>query len=281
MFWKITLVAGLGFLAACNQHGVQTTSGKEYLAGYQPVKTTSQPVVQRTVRRTKDGAEVIEDSIETISTDQLIRDAARIEPLLRLPARIGLARIEHGQLSTIPNGESKMWMALAQRHRQLGTFAAIDPFLARYTLRTVLPQEQRALRRDANDLITQIRLGAARQHMDAVLIYEIGTRRNYGDDFGNLSRIHVLGAAPLPAKVIEKEGVARAFLMDVRNGYPYGVASASSDLKELERSVFDNAPQDKFGIAAKTRITSALLPQVEAMVAGLVSQMQTRLASAK
>lgn len=281
MLRTILVVVTTSILTACSQHAAQTTSGKEYLASYQPVKAASQPVIQRTVRQTKDGAEIIEDSIETVSTDQLIREAAQIEPLLKLPARIGLARIENGRLSTIPNGEAQMWMELAQRHREMGTFAAIDPFIAQYTLRTILPQEKRALRRDANDVITQIRLGAARQHMDAVLIYEIGTRRIYGDDFGNLSPIHVLGAAPLPARVIEKEGVARAFLMDVRNGYPYGIASASADLKELERSLFDDAPEDQLGIAAKMQISAALLPEVEAMINGLVGQMQTRLASAK
>ncbi|MEM7061102.1 MAG: hypothetical protein AAF557_26275 [Pseudomonadota bacterium] len=275
------LIAGAGLLAACSQHAAQVTSGEEYLAAYQPVKSAAQPVVQRTVRRTEDGAEIIEDRIETISTDQLIRNAAEIEPLLKLPARIGLARIEHGQLSTIPSAESSMWQQLAQRHRKLGTFAAIDPFLAQYTLRSVLPQEQRALRRDAKDLLTKIRLGAARQHMDAVLIYEIGSRHQYGKEFGNLTPIRVLGAAPLPDRVIEKEGVARAFLMDVRNGYPYGVASASADLEDLERSFFDDAPKDRLGIEAKTKIASALLPQVEAMMGSLIGQMQTRLASAK
>ncbi|MEM7190849.1 MAG: hypothetical protein AAF439_14665 [Pseudomonadota bacterium] len=275
------MIAAAALLTACSQHAVQVSSGEEYLAGYSPVKGTPQPTAQRTVRRTSDGEEIVEDRIDTVSTDDLIRHAAQIEPLLRLPARIGIARIDGGQLSTIPNGEAEMWQQLGRRHSALGTFAAIDPFLADYTLRTVQPQDARALRRDAHDVITQIRLGAARQHMDAVLIYEIGTRRHYGDAFPGLGPSRILGAAPLPAKAIAKEGTARAFLMDVRNGYPYGVASASADLKALETSFWDDQPKDRQSIAAKSMITKALLPQVEQVIGQLVNQMQTRLASAK
>ena len=275
-------VIGLFLLtAACSQHAAQTTSGADYLASYKPIETAAQPVVQRTVRRTKDGAKVIEDRIETISTDELIRHAAAVEPLLAMPARIGLARVEHGSLTTIPDGESQLWTALASRHAGFGSFAAIDPFLADYTVRTVLPQERRALRRDAGDLITKIRLGAARQHMDAVLIYEIGSRRDLDDEVPGLSPIRVLGAAPLPGRVIETEGVARAFLMDVRNGYPYGVASASADLSDFEDSPWDDKPRDAEGIAAKIEITEALVPQVEAMLGELSRQMQVKLAAAR
>lgn len=277
----IPMIGVLVLMAACSQHAAQTTSGAEYLAGYKPIKTTAQPVVQRTVRRTKDGADVIEDRIETVSTDELIRHAAAVEPLLQIPARIGLARIEHGRLTTIPDGESQLWTALAGRHAALGSFAAIDPFLADYTVRTVLPKDRRALRRDASDIITKIRLGAARQHMDAVLIYEVGSRRRLGDEVPGLSPISVLGAAPLAGRVIETEGVARAFLMDVRNGYPYGVASASADLSAFEDSLWDDRPRDAQGIAAKIKITEALLPQVEAMFGELSRQMQVKLAAAQ
>ena len=195
---KLTLgLAALLLLGACESYSTQTSSGAEYLARYEPVETQPQPVVQRTVQhtvgRTGSGNEIVESTVQTVSTDDLIRHAAAIEPLLRLPARIGLARIEAGRLTAIPVGESALWMTLAERHAALGGFAAIDPFLADYTLRTVLPQDQRTLRRDASDIITRIRLGAARQHMDAVLIYEVGTRRVRIDGIEGLAPIRVLG----------------------------------------------------------------------------------------
>ncbi|HUS55092.1 MAG TPA: hypothetical protein VMY41_13965 [Thermohalobaculum sp.] len=269
-------LAALLLVGACAEYSTQTSSGAEYLARYEPVSTQAQPVVQRTVQRTASGTEIVDDTVQTVSTDEPIRHAAAIEPLLRLPARIGLARIEAGRLTAIPAGESALWTAFAQRHAALGGFAAIDPFLADYTLRTVLPQDQRALRRDASDVVTMIRLGAARQHMDAVLIYEVGSRERRVNGIDGLAPIGLLGAAPLPAAPIEKEGVARAFLMDVRNGYPYGAASASVDLVSLDRPFWSDKPQDALGIEAKTRITRGLVPEVEKMVGGVLEAMAAR-----
>jgi hypothetical protein len=271
----LSLAAALA-VSACGSDIVQTSSGAEYLARYEPVETKPQPVVQRLAVRAGSGTEILETTVQTVSTDDLIRHAANIEPLLRLPARIGLARIEAGQLTAIPAGESALWMALAERHAALGGFAAIDPFLADYTLRTVLPQDQRARRRDASDIVTRIRLGAARQHMDAVLIYEVGSRQRRVKAIEGLAPIRVLGAAPLPAAPIEKEGVARAFLMDVRNGYPYGTASASIDLASLNRPFWSDKPKDTLGIEAKTRITGGLVTEVEKMVGGVLEAMAAR-----
>jgi hypothetical protein len=266
--------AAMLLLGACE--AVQTTSGADYLARYEPVKSQPQPVVQRTVRRMQSGTEVVEGRVQTVSTDDLVRNAAAIEPLLKLPARIGLARIENGALTAIPAAESQLWRELGERHAGLGSLATLDPFLAEYTVETVLPQDRRALRRDAFDLITAIRLGAARQHMDAVLIYEIGSRGHRIEGVEGLSPIRVLGQAPLPAAPIEKEGVARAFLMDVRNGYPYGAASASVDLSPLERSFWDDRPEDEMGIEAKALIAQNLMPEVEKMVGALTGALLAR-----
>ena len=125
-------------LGGCESH-VQTSSGAEYLARYEPVQTQPQPIVRRTIRHTGGGTEIVENTVQTVSTDELIRHAAAIEPMLRLPARIGVARIEAGRLTAVPAAESQLWMALAERNAPLGSFAAIDPFLADYTVRTVLP----------------------------------------------------------------------------------------------------------------------------------------------
>lgn len=275
MLKSVLSIAVLLLLGAC-ESAVQTSSGAEYLARYEPVADQPQPVVQRTVRRTGNRTEMVEDRVQTVSTDALIRQAAAVEPLLRLPARIGLARIEDGQLTTIPAGERALWTAMAARHAALGSFTAVDPFLARYTVRTVLPQDRRVLRRDAFDLITEIRLGAARQHADAVLIYEVGARQHRIRGIRGLTPIRVLGDAPLPAAPVRKEGVARAFLIDVRNAYPYGTASASVDLAPLDRPFWERKPRDERGIEARTRITAALVPEAEKMVGSLTEAMVAR-----
>jgi len=273
----IAILALAAAVAGCGPT-FQATSGKDYLARTAPVPDRPTPEVTRTVLGAGDDATIVED-VEIRSTDDLVRDAASVEPLLRMPARFGLARIDGGRLTTIPAGEMAMWRQIAERQRAMGTFVALDPFLADYVVKTVLPNDRRALARDARDVITTIRLGAARQHLDAVLIYEVGARRTGPDGIDGLWRLTVLGDAPLPARPIETEGIARAFLMDVRNGYPYGVASASVDLEPLARSAWDSRPDDPDGIAAKAAIVQALAPEVEAMMTGLAEALRTRVAA--
>jgi len=198
---KAVLIAVL--MSGCAQHAAQTTSGTAYLERYASTKQTGHNVARAGIRDGK----LTEVEVATVSTDDLVRRAASVEPLLRLPARIGLARIENGTLTTIPSSEAVEWHQLGDRHQHLGALVPVDPFLANYVQQTILPQDRTLLRRDAHGLLTKIRLGAARQHMDAVLIYEIGGR---GEATEGLSPIRVLGAAPLPPAPIVREGVARA-----------------------------------------------------------------------
>lgn len=267
-------------LAAGCTPATQTTSGADYLAGYQPVAARPEPAVTHRLARSGKDLALVETRRTRPTTDDLIRDAAAIEPLLRLPARIGLARIEDGRLTTIPEGEAAAWQELAGRHAGFGSFAAVDPFLADYTARLILPQDRRAQRRDAMDLLTRIRLGAARQHMDAVLIYEIGARERRVPGFESLRSVGVLGAAPLPAEPLEKEGVARALLMDVRNGYPYGIASASVDLAPLESPFWSGAVEEHDTYRAKAAIARALTAEADQVIAELTKQIAPRTAQA-
>lgn len=271
---RLTFILATALVASGCDIPTQYSSGAAYLAKSQPIPDRLQPRVQHTV---VDG-EVVASEVETVSTDTLVRHAASIEPLLQLPARIGLARIDKGKLTTIPRAEQSLWQEMGSRHRALGSLAGLDPFVTRYAMQTVLPSDRRALRRDASDLITAIRVGAARQHMDAVLIYEVGARQP-GEQ--GLGRVHVLGDVPLPAQPIENEGIARAFLMDVRNGYPYGVASVSVSLEEIEQGFWDDSPRDRQGIEAKAKVTGALIPEIETMLGALTTQMRVRMAQAK
>jgi len=68
---------------------------------------------------------------------------------------------------------------IAERQRAMGTFVALDPFLADYVVKTVLPNDRRALARDARDVITTIRF-ANRFTPLAIpfpIVAEIGRRR--------------------------------------------------------------------------------------------------------
>jgi hypothetical protein len=85
------LCALAGTLLGCATTDTQTTSGEDYLRKYQAVPTAAPT-----------GA----DDFGGHNIDQMIRDAASVEPVLKFPARIGLARIENGNLSAIPEEEA-------------------------------------------------------------------------------------------------------------------------------------------------------------------------------
>jgi len=263
------------FLGACSTH-VQTTSGADYLARSGPVTVAPETITHRTPLG--DGAEAVE-LIRIASTDELVRKAAAVEPILTLPARIGLARIENGQLTIIPANESAIWAGVAANHPGMGTAVAIDPFLAEFTARTVLPHDQRRLRRDANDLITKIRLGAARQHIDAVLIYEIGTNVVGDRAIKGLGRIKVLGGVQLRTTTAHHAGVARALLLNVRNGYPYATISATADLDGVEPDFWESDGDAKAYLDATTRIARALGREVDETFEALIKATSARLAA--
>jgi len=80
----------LGLLAACGSY-TQTTSGSQYLAGY----SASPP----------EGEIRLPSAVEAGRVDADIAAVAAVEPQLRFPARLGLARIDHGRLPQVPPGE--------------------------------------------------------------------------------------------------------------------------------------------------------------------------------
>ncbi|MEO0993582.1 MAG: hypothetical protein AAFX62_07205 [Pseudomonadota bacterium] len=135
MFRNLSVCAAVLVLTGCE--GIQTTSGVEYLEGYMIAPAAY-----------SDGSPRI---------DPDIAEAASFEPTLRFPARIGLARVVRGTLTGIPGEEQGLWAEFAEKHAGLGSFVAVSPLIA--ALGSATPT---------------IRLASARQHLDAVLIYELG-----------------------------------------------------------------------------------------------------------
>src|SRR5262245_15770727 len=104
-------LALIGILAGCESY-TQTTSGKDYLAKY-PI-ANAEPATE---------------------IDNRVRAAADVEPLLRFPARIGLARIGgengHAGLGVPSPEEAKAWSEAAQRlGPKFGEFVPVSPLIA-------------------------------------------------------------------------------------------------------------------------------------------------------
>lgn len=237
-------------LAGC-EHYTQTTSGGEYLKKYEaPTK----------------GA---------LSIDKDVRQAAAVEPLLRFPARIGLARIAKArewqpELTGIPAVEVQAWTAVAQQlGPSFGEFVPVSPLLARM----FTPQTQRSHYETVADIIEQIRLGAARQHLDAVLIYESEGTADSENTPLSITEWTLIGAFVLPTQDVKAVGTAQALLLDVRNGYPYGIVHASADDSSPSTRINTGENERDLAEVVRLRAVEKLAPEVERMMRNLRTEL--------
>lgn len=199
----ISCMIGALLMSACS-HTTQYTSGQDYLAGYSETP-----------------------SLTLTSTDMDIREIAAIEPNLRFPARIGLARIEKGRLITLPTDEAEDWGEMSHTlGPAYGEFVPVSPLIASMVNPSAKPSA-------TGQVVDHIRRGAARQHLDYVLIYEVTDVSHQDRNALQVADLSVLGLFMLPSRNVEVKSTASAMLIDVRNGYPYGSASAFADKKTL------------------------------------------------
>ena len=240
--------AGTLLIAACS-HQTQYSSGSDYLKQH----------VERLERVP------VASGQERQEIDDVILKVANVEPVLQFPGRFGLARIANGRLSVIPDSEVVAWTDLAGRLSGMGQFVPISPLVAELASGSQRYSYDR-WQGNVGQTIEKIRLGAARQHVDAVLIYEIGARAGKSSTAFALADITLIGGAFLPTREITAEGRASALFVDVLNGYPYGTATARVDLSSYFISWgSDRRTEQKRDEAAKT-VVDRLIPEVEQMM---------------
>lgn len=244
-------------LAACGNN-IQTSSGADYLSKH--------PLVTNPA-----------DGDINPASDQAVLAAASVEPILRFPARIGIARIESQQLATIPPDELAIWAEVAGRHSEIGEFVPVSPLVAEFTAESVQPYPSRDLyRRTVGELVGTIRLGAARQHVDAVLVYGVAASSRSANTPLAFADITLIGGAILPTRRLKGQGIGQALLLDVRNGYPYGTASAQVDLTGLSVSWGSDERSDELRREATLEMVRELTNEVEEMFGKLAKEMKAR-----
>lgn len=252
----VSLGAALALSACINAS--QATSGKAYLERYAEAEGRAAGPLA--------GSGPAGPAFERPRTDQMIREAAASEPDLKLPARFGLARIVNGSLSAVPATEGELWKAAAQRYSMFGEFVAISPLLAAWS-----DQDWKAGSADPRGVIRAIRLGAARQHVDAVLVYEVGADASREATFFSLADLTIVGGAFLPTRDVKAVGRAEALLIDVRNGYPYGMASARADLRTFHPSWGAEHRTAELRDQVVLKVVETLVPEAETMFRDVVA----------
>lgn len=247
-------------LGACSTIS-QTTSGQDYLNRYaQDMREAGKVYPGRAV-----------------AMDDQVRQAAAVEPLIHFPARIGIARIGHGtngwaapDLTGIPEDEAKAWTdAAARLGPGFGEFVPISPLIAEM----FAPQEPANMRGSLRDTIEKIRLGAARQHVDAVIIYESGGTADSRSNPLSLGEWTLIGAFILPSQNVKAQGVAQAMLIDVRNGYPYGTVQTSADDETLTARFSTHDAERDLGEAVRLSAVNKLPGEVEQLMRKLRTEL--------
>jgi hypothetical protein len=236
---SIMLIA-LTMLVSCGFY-TQTTSGKEYLKKHN--STNASP---------EQGDK---------NFDQELIKAANVEPSLTFPARIGLARIDGGQLSAVPGDEIELWMKTAENlGTDFGEFVPLSPLVA-----SAVNSEVAAIDR-VDSVMQKIRLGAARQHMDAVLIYEAYSSVDETSNILSIANLTIIGGYLLPSKQLTTEGYGNAMLIDVLSGYPYGTINTSVPKNETTASAWGwGSDKHEAADKIKLQVTRNLTIEAEAM----------------
>jgi len=221
------------FMTACATTA-QYTSGKDYVARYDQVATSNAAI------------------------DQDIRDIANIEPELILPARIGLARVDKGRLTTIPVDEAVEWKELSNKMGpSIGEFVPVSPLV------TSMVSVNSGYNKASEPLVNNIRRGSARQHLDYVLIYEVTDISKGSKNALSVTDLTILGLFVLPSRNVSVHTTASAMLIDVRNGYPYGTASAFAEKKAIAAAARDGSKKRRLSDKARIIAVEELVDEVE------------------
>lgn len=235
---RLLFVLILPGLAACDPN-IQTTSGQSFI-------------------------EAAPDQI-----DPEIAKAANIEPNLHFPARIGIARIVNGQLTLPPSEEIALFANVFERSRNYGEFIPVSPLVHAMLNDRTTGINARYHHRNAQDIIQQIRLTSARQHLDYVIIYEVGARSSTGNTPFALADVTLVGGMLLPTRQIDVAGIGAAAFIDVRNGYPYGTTQVTTDLTGFSRTFQADRQSAMLRAQATLQVAKALVPKIEDMLANL------------
>jgi len=207
----------------------QYTSGSDYLA-----RSASSPI-----------------TTQSVGTDAAVREIAAVEPDLRFPARIGLARIERGQLVGMPADEAQSWAENAEKlGSDFGQFIPVSPLIADMVSSQRHP--------DHDSVVDHIRRGAARQHLDYVITYEVSNTSGSDGNALRLADLTILGLFVLPSRDLKAEATASAILLDVRNGYPYLTGSTFADKKGISTVIGKEDRKDKLRNAARLTAVSQI-----------------------
>lgn len=236
-------------ISACTST-LQTTSGADYLLAYEGRYT---PVAG-----------------DQSDVDAEIMAIAAIEPQLRFPARIGLARIEHRELSAIPVSELEIWAdSIGAFSDDMGDFVPVSPLIASMVTDISYRSDD-----PSGKVVDDIRKGAARQHLDYVIAYEVTSLSDVKANGLSLADLSVIGMFVLPSRSVDAQAMASAIMLDVRNGYPYATITGFAEKAAISTAVSQRASGNDLMAAAEV----AALRDVTGQMKDVMTELRIRAA---
>jgi hypothetical protein len=110
----------------------------------------------------------------------------------------------------------------------------------------------------AAEIMAYIRRGAARQHLDYVLVYEVGASRQEKSNALALADLTIIGMFVLPSRTIDVEATASGLMLDVRTGYPYATLTTHADKTGVSRAISERSTGLSYAETAKAQAVSKL-----------------------
>jgi len=165
----------------------------------------------------------------------------------------------------VPLAEADAWLELVRtRGAAYGEFVPVSPLVAQLTAASVGRDSVRSV-------VDTIRIGAARQHLGAVLVYEVsGGRRDSATPLSVLD-LTIIGNFPVPSRALQGRATAAAMLIDVRNGHPYASASAQAE----EDGVWTNSGSTDRSAELMRRAQVEAVRRLTVEVAAAVEKLRT------
>lgn len=240
--FRAALLAAVFLAASACTTTTQYSSGMDYVARYQKQSTNAAALPR-----------------SRASLDDDILRIASVEPMLEFPARVGLARIHRRQLTTPPLDEAQTWQEMSERvGNDYISFVPVSPMITNMVTSELSEHKSR-------NIISQIRAGAARQHLDYVLVYEVMQKDDRISNGLRLADLSILGLFVLPSRDVEVDVTASAMLIDVRNGYPYGSTSVFKTKTEIATLAGSNKRAEKMTDKLRILAVTDLTDEVETM----------------
>jgi len=200
--------------------------------------------------------------------DRRAQAASSAQPRFAFPARIGVARIEHGAITPIPGDEWTEWRGLRERMTPaLGELTPVTALVAQSL--TTAP-----VSRTPHDAITNLRLAAAREQLDAILLYEVTTAHSLEQTELTLLDATIVGAWLFPTHKSRFTAHASATLIDVRSGLAYGsvIGNAEDVCSATLLGSEDKIVRQRDATVRKS--VAALAPEIGALMTRLAGSPQ-------